>query len=168
MELPLEQFYRRKYKSGRVSYRAKCKSCVNAASNEWKRNNPAKARAARDKWRNDNPEKYREAQDRWRNNNLDKVRENVDRWRENNKERCKTTSARWAEHNKDRRAVVNAVWRRRCIKRVRTVKAAYIKKRRISDPYFRMTENIKAAMSVALRGNKKSAHTEELLGCSIE
>ena len=42
------------------------------------------------------------------------------------------------------------------------------KQRRVTDPVFKLKENIRSRMHDALRGNNKSASTIELLGCTPE
>jgi hypothetical protein len=152
-ELPLDQFYRRKLKSGIIGHRPYCKSCGNIAAT---------------KWQKDNPEKTRNANAKWYHNNSDKARAKSARWRKNNPERVKFTNKEWVRNNPDKKKAKDARNYRKNIKTIRASQAKYIKKRRATDPYFKMVCNIRSAVGVALRDNTKSGHTVELLGCSIE
>lgn len=96
-ELPLDQFYKRRYKNGKTGYRHCCKGCGNAAAVEWQKDNPGKVSAARARYREGNPEKARAACVKWRGVNPGYARE----WRKNNSQRDKINAARY-DH--DRRA----------------------------------------------------------------
>jgi len=107
-ELPLDQFYKKKFSCGSIGYRAECKYCTKAMATRWAR---------------ENPEKIRERDARSYKNNTKKHRA-----------RC----------------------------------SHYIRNRRAIDPEFKLITNTRRAINKALGRNTKSAHTEELLGCSIE
>lgn len=44
----------------------------------------------------------------------------------------------------------------------------YAKKRKLIDPRFRLTVNLRSRLNVALKRKVKSAHTMELIGCTID
>jgi hypothetical protein len=58
-ELPLDQFHKKKYKSGSVGYKSWCKNCARIRRARWYKNNTEKAKASNARWRKDNPEKVR-------------------------------------------------------------------------------------------------------------
>ena len=143
-ELPLDQFYRRKFKSGNVGYQCYCKSCKRTAKALWRKNNLDKITKQNAEWRNNNPEYNK----KWRENNPEYYKE----WRENNPEYYKE----WRENNPDKTRKIN------------TARAARDKERKIIDPNFKLKQNIRNAIRKAFKNNTKSGHTVELLGCSIE
>jgi hypothetical protein len=85
----------------------------------------------------------------WRKNNLEKVKARGVRWRENNP----GYGSKWYQANKENR---------------REIRAKYKRERSARDEYFRIAGNIRSAICRSLKENTKDAHTEELLGCSIE
>lgn len=74
-------------------------------------------------------------------------------WRKDNPGKANAAYAKWRKHNK-RKAIES---KNRCIKNRKSI-----------DPSFKVKVNIMSAMSCALTGSRKCAHTTELLGCSIE
>ena len=133
-ELPLDQFYKVRFKSGNAGYSSWCRCCSREATARWARNNSEKVRVAAIRWKKNNPEKVKIIKARSEKNNLTAKRKGGARWRQNHPE----------------------------------YKAAYLRKRRINKPGFKMMENIRRAMNLALKNNTKVGHTTELLGCSIE
>jgi len=77
----------------------------------------------------------------WRKNNPEY---NVE-WQKNNLESGRQRCARWRGGNPD-----------------------YIHKRRAIDPEFKLIQNIRSAINMALKRNHKAGHTIELIGCSIK
>ena len=148
-ELPLDQFYRRKFKSGNVGYQPHCINCVKEAGAEWKKNNPDKAKESRARWRKNNPEKEKAARDKRRHANPDKYRAESAKWRKNNPERHRAANAKWRKENLD-------------------YKAQYEHTRRTTRLELKIENNIRSAMARALTNGVKAARTEGLLGCSIE
>ena len=96
-ELPLDQFYVRRYKNGNTGRRHLCRSCGSAAAARWQGDNPQKVKAIRVRWRNDNIDKSRASCSRWRKDNPEYGGE----WRKNNSERDKVNAAKY---DRERRA----------------------------------------------------------------
>jgi 3-methyladenine DNA glycosylase AlkC len=174
-ELPLDQFYKRKLKNGKVGYQYTCKSCHKTENAEWRKNNPEKVRAISARCYHNNPEKPAEAAAKRYKNNPEKYRtaaakrkadnpEYEKQWRRNNPE----YGAKWRKNNPEKsRAAVNK-WRKNNPEKVRKMWIKQKKRRKTNDPNFKIICNIRTAMSSVIAGNRKTAHTEELLGCSIE
>lgn len=59
-------------------------------------------------------------------------------------------------------------WRLNNIDRIRKNKRAYNKKRGVEDPSYKLNKAISNSVYRAIRGIKKSKHSIELLGCSVE
>jgi len=118
-ELPLEEFYKKKYKNGNTGIYSHCVNCHNAITSKW------------------------------RKDNLDRMKILQAKWHQDNKEEKKRYNAEWYQKNKKHRA-------------------DYIRKRKNSDPEFKISQNIKTLIYIALRGNAKCGSSIELLGCSTE
>ena len=84
-------------------------------------------------------------------------------WRKENLERIRATGAKRKKDNPEKVKAEKARWRRGHKKH----KADYERKRRFNNSNHRISCNIRSAMAKALTNGVKSAHTEELLGCSI-
>jgi hypothetical protein len=80
---PLTEFFKDSRKDGR--YRAKCKSCLKAANDDWKARNPDTAGKASLRWQKENREAGRKAQAKWRAENLEQARKNEAAYRARNK-----------------------------------------------------------------------------------
>jgi hypothetical protein len=74
-------------------------------------------------------------------------------WRAANPEKCRIRRIKWSKNNPEK---------------CKIKKAKHKKRRRVSDINFRIGDNIRNAVNVALKGNYKAGHTIELLGCSVE
>lgn len=152
-ELSLDQFYKRKYKSGKMGIQSRCKDCAKAACSKWARDNPYKISIIGIKWRKNNLEKVRAAAAEWRKNNPDKARETSAQYRKDNPEKIKTATIKWRKSNSEKYKIK---------------KGDYEKKRRAGDVDYRIMSRARSAISSALRSNTKAGHMEELLACSIE
>ena len=67
-ELPLDQFHKKKYKSGNVGHKSWCKNCAKIKRAIWYKNNINKAKTSNTRWRKNNPEKVREMDARYEKN----------------------------------------------------------------------------------------------------
>jgi hypothetical protein len=159
-ELPLDQFYVRRRKNGKVGHQSNCKECGNARSMKWAKDNPEKANAAGRRWHKNNLGYGK----RRRNDNLERCRQVESRWRKNNPEKCRGYSARWRRDNPEKVRMMDAEWRK--VNREHVV--SYRREHRASNLNFMLIDNVRRAMNQTLRGVAKAMHTEELLGCSVE
>ncbi len=85
-------------------------------------------------------------------NNPEKQKENVRLWYQNNREKQKENVRLWQRNNSEKYLET---------RRKRE------KFRRLTDPLFRMKENLRRRLRHALKNNSKSSHTFELIGCNI-
>ena len=93
------------------------------------------------KWRTENPEKVKEASKKWRTENPEKSRESYKKYRAENPEKVSE------QRKKDLKT--------------------YREKNR-DNPNWKLHQNMRSAMSSALRGRYKSASTMEIIGCTVE
>ena len=98
-------------------------------------------------------EKYKEARKSYREKNRDRIREYCHRVYTSDPEKFYLRSKSWKSRNKER-----------ANKRDRL----YTRKRRKEDFVFRFSQNLRRRISKAVRGELKSRHTIELIGCSID
>ncbi len=82
---------------------------------------------------------------------------------------------KWRENNKEKRAIYVAQYRIDHKEEIIAQRDRYkprrtsrVKKRFQSDPLFKLLEACRHRIHVALKGNRKSDRTEELIGCSFE
>lgn len=132
-------------------------------------------------------ETNREYQQRWRKENREKVLEYSKQSRERNKEklkekRCiyyqknknkrndysKVYSKIWNELNKDYKKIKAKEWYEKNKEKVKANVKQYNKKKRNTDPLFKLKANIRTLISNLLKGNNfvKKSKTSEIVGCS--
>jgi len=154
-ELPLDRFYKRRYKSGKTGTESRCKGCANTASAKWQKNNRERIAIRERNRRAIDPDyrmKKRVESAIWRDENSGKVSAASAQYRKDNPEKIKASVTKWRKNNPGK---------------YKTRKGAYEKERRAGDINYRIMCNIRTAISSTIIGNKKAAHTEGLLGCSI-
>ena len=108
---------------------------------QWRAANREKSRESSKKWRAENPEKAKAHSKKWRIENPEYVKEYTKEWRAKNPEKV-------SEQNK---------------KNLKT-----FRKKNRNNPNWRLHQNMRSAMSAALQGQRKSASTMEIIGCTIE
>ena len=118
-------------------------------SKKWRAKNPGYSK----KWRLKNPEKNREAQRKYRAKNPEKTREASRKWQRANPERVRTLRRKWRAEN---------------VERVRRIRRNWKKHKRATDPNWKLAENMRSAMYIALKGEKKLAATMKIIGCTSE
>ena len=100
-------------------------------------------------YRENNPEKVLESKKKYRDNNYEKTLKQQKKYRDNNKEKERLRGKKYRDNNKDK---INE----------------YQRKLRQNNINIRLTKNIRRRVLNALNSITKSAHTLELLGCSID
>ena len=104
----------------------------------------------------------------WRLKNKEYLKQKRKEWRLKNKEHLKEYKKEYYSKNLEH---INAYLKEYYLKnkvRVHQVQNKYIKKRRRTDPNFRLKLNLRTRIVHALKGKNKSASTLELIGCTIE
>lgn len=99
---------------------------------------------------------------KWRQQNLDHKREYNKKYRENNidKDKMQKYQARWYQQNRKE----NTEYRNR----QREYQRKYLRERLQKDIRFRLNNNISAAISQSLKGNKNGHHWENLINCTLD
>ena len=113
--------------------------------------------------------------DKWNKNNSKKKKAYDAKRYKNNSEETRARIAAWQNENPEKTRAYKAVWVKNNPEAVRAFSENYkerrnrhVRKRKITDPGFRLTHNLRTAMNIAFKNNAKSGRTIELLGCSIE
>ena len=103
-----------------------------------------------------------------RTKNKDRETINKKEYYINNKEHILKRSKNWYEKNKDRKVRVAKEWNNKNIIELRKKKLIYRKNKRVSDPSFRLRENIQKRISRLLKfsGAEKTITSRELTGLS--
>lgn len=120
----------------------KCKPCAVIASAEWRKKNPERSR--QHSYNQFLRDRQKPSEERWKY---------ARRYRETHQEIMSARTKAWKEKN---RAHFNAYMLRKH------------KERYASDPDYRFSIKVRTKMRLLMRGHRKSAPTEQLLGCKIE
>lgn len=118
VEKPIDEFHnKRNSKTGKVGKTAKCKPCLHAKNQEWRRRNEEKQREYNRKrmaeWRAANPERSRETQRNGYYRNRDRELERMRQWRADNPEKYKACVKSWRDRNRERHLESLRDWRKR-------------------------------------------------------
>jgi len=100
-------------------------------------------------WQQNNKEKVKELRKQWYLKNREKKLKSNKLWSKNNKEKHKQLLKEWFQKNKDFIREKN-------------------KKRRYTDPLYKISCILRGRLSNALRNNIRSKSTLKLLGCSVK
>ena len=145
----------------------------------WYEKNKEKSLLYSKEWYKKNKERKLKKSQEWYEKNREKIILNAKKWREKNKERCILNGKKWYEENRERKLKQTKEWTlKNKQKHKQDVKKWYqknkkyitekLKKRRKTDPTFRMIGNIRRRVLLALKGKNKSANTMKLLGANME
>ena len=90
----------------------------------------------------------------------------IKKYRQNNKEKILERQAEYYQKNKGKIKQYNAEYRKKNRKKINK----YCKKRRQTDPLYKLSENIRSNISQAFsrKGFSKKSKTANILGCSFE
>lgn len=104
--------------------------------------------------------------------NKDRISASAKKRYANNPEYYKKKSKAWAINNPERRRETSRAGHKRRMaidpSKRRKWYAAWARKRRASDPLFKLETTCRNRILSAISGHCKSAKTQELLGCSVE
>lgn len=166
--------YRFRKDSGK--YRNECKECCNKRSAEYRRTHKERVAELNRKYRELHKEELAEYSKEYQKNHLAQFREYNKKYRGNltdeqkdlQREREKRYREKWKENPEyvERRRA----WNRESTKRRRKKITAYEEERKKNDPVFKLKKQIRSEIRASFnrRGFKKSDHTEEIVGCSLD
>lgn len=151
----LDEFYYNKRSNGNGRW-AQCKACVSELRKQlWKKNAEKINKARRERYKI-SPKEIRE-----------KAYERICRWAGSNPEKAYAIKARWAKINSKKVKERHRVWRKANSDKIQKYgRKSYAKE--YSVPRKRLNRNISSAIWLSLKGNKRGAHWEDLVGYTIE
>jgi hypothetical protein len=93
-----------------------------------------------------------------------------EKWANNNPERIKLKNKRRYDKNPEKEKLRNRNYIQNNLEKYRETKAKYNKEKRLNDPLFRLTDNIRSLIKLSIknRGYSKSSKTAQILGCTFE
>ena len=162
IEKPLSEFV--KHKNCKDGYENTCKICTKQYKKEYYRDNKDNLKEYYKEYRENNKDKIKE----YRENNKDKVKESNKKYYEENKEKLrkqmKQRFKKYYENNKEKIRDNAKKYYEENKEKVKESNKEYRKKKRKTDPIYRMTRNIRCMVSRAI----KTKRTEEIIGCTYQ
>lgn len=171
-EKPLDEF-RIRGDSGKR--RTECRSCLSKYLKRYRSENKQRISELNKRWAEAHKEELSDYRLNWQRNNREKCRAYNKKFSQNMTEEQK---ARRKELEKKYREIWSQdpdyiekrrAWNRESTKRRRKKITAYEEKRKKIDPVFKLKKQIRneIRMSFNRRGFRKSARTEEIVGCTL-
>lgn len=80
----------------------------------------------------------------------------------------KKRNQKWMQENADKNRANTKVWREENPEKAQAATIKYHRKRRANDQSFRLVDNLRRRMRLALNGKKKSNKSFDLIGCTPE
>ena len=128
-----------------------------------------------------NPEKWGKQKDRREGNKTAIARRNAARYKVNrekdladhaayyaaNREEIRARRAILYAENRDKRKVVRAAYRAKNIDKIRAYDSARHKKKVATDIQYKLRQNIRSRLHIAMKGNYKTGSATRNLGCTI-
>jgi hypothetical protein len=160
----LEEF--RKDKKSKGGYRPDCKECAKEYSKKYREENKENKESKKEyskKYREENKEHLKEQKKKWDEENKEQLKEKAKKYREENREKLNEKAKKYREENKEKV--------KESQKKYQPKRNESDKKRKQSDPLFKLTKNLRNRMYSAIKegmGFTKYGRSEELLGCTFE
>ena len=128
--------------------------------------NKEKNKARANKWRKDNPEKKKEQDRQYRKNNPEKVKKGKKKYVEAHPERVKKSKIKYRNANLEQERERTKNWHKDNPNYINE----YVKKRKLVDPVFKLSYNIRNMVCEAIKKGhySKKSKSQEILGCSFE
>lgn len=141
----------------------KCNPC----SKEYNRKNYEKNR---DKVKNKSREYYETNREKIneQKRGSEKIKQAQKEYCLKNKEKIKQIRRAYREKNRDKLRQMKKNWTALNLDRARATRNSYDKKKRNSDPIYKLLINTRTRINQAIKNNSKVTSTIELIGCSIE
>jgi hypothetical protein len=118
-------------------YREKNKDAINERKRKSYHKDPSKHAMSSKKWRQNNPDKVRNRNVKWRKDNPNYGLQ----WLKDNPEKANASSKKWKKNNPDMVNEYSAKWRSDNPDKVRAMRRRAERKRRATDPAFRLRRN---------------------------
>ena len=140
-----------------------CLRCRRIAHKRWRDKNKDTVHANAALWRENNKEKIKESsRKRYVTHREQVINANL-KWRSNNKAKVTEIARKWREVNKIRYETLRDIWRQENVDKVRLYRRISEKRRR-SDARNRISMNISRSIRTHIKGNKKGACWESIVG----
>jgi len=120
------------------------------------------------KYRLNNKEKLKKYKKEYRLKNKEKIKQYSKKYRLKNKEKIKQFLKEWHLKNREKENQKSKEWRLNNKGYMKKYLKEYEKKRRETDPNFKLKKSMRTRIWSVLKGKSKSKPTMKLLGCSIE
>ncbi len=170
---PLDEF-RVRGDSGKR--RNECKGCLSKYLKQYRSENKQRISELNKRWRNEHKEELSEYQLNWQRGNREKCRaynkKSTQNMTEERREKANLRYKRYRDARKDDPEFREYIRVKNCesSKRRRKKITAYEESRKKIDPVFKLKKQIRneIRMSFNRRGFRKSARTEEIVGCTLQ
>jgi len=177
LELHLEQF--NKYKKSKDGHRPQCKACdkiyrkenkqkISEQNKKYREDHKQKISEQNKKYREEHKQKISEYGKKYNEEHREEKREYSKKYSEENKEKIREQQKKYREENKEVIKIRNKKYNKENKEKISEQQKKYIKNRRKTDEGYRILDNLRRRLNLALKGANKSASTMELVGCSIE
>lgn len=143
--------------NGQKRYYEKNKARVIAASKSRALKNPERKKEIANRWAHkayqQNPQKFIEKSKKWRLENPERSKAVAKKYRNSNPQKGAARTKKWRENNRERYRARQNKWR---------------SWKHFNDPTFRLRNNLRSRLRLALKGGVKSCSTVKLIGCPVE
>lgn len=172
-EKPLDEF---RLRSDTGRRRTDCKECESKKQKKWRDANKERVAQTYKVWREAHREELSKKQLEWQRNNREKCRaynkKSIQNMTEERKAKANLRSKKYREARKDDIEYIEKrrAWSRESTKRRRKKITAYEENRKKIDPVFKLKKQIRNEIRTSFnrRGFRKSARTEEIVGCTLQ
>jgi hypothetical protein len=165
-EKELTEFHKRsEMKDGLATI---CKACIKLKSQKWYQKNREKVLAKQKKYTAENREKIQKYKSQYRAENKEKIAEFHRGDYIKNKEKILARCRKYRKENKEKVIASGKRYRNENREKRKKYQRKYRKKRRKTDPNYALRCVLRSRLSGALNGERKSASTMALLGCTVE
>jgi hypothetical protein len=168
IEKEYSEFYKSiSYKDG---YMNQCKDCKKQYAALYREQNEEKIKilnkVSGKKWRLKNNEKSKEQSKNWRDSNKDYIKVYYKNYYEVNIDKI----SQYRTENKEYTKIYNSIYYNKNKFELRIKNDLYKKERKLKDPLFKLSENIRTLIHNSFNRNSevKSKKTNEILGCSFD
>jgi len=154
---------KQKIKEYKTKYYILNKEKINRYSKEWyEKNKERKNKESKERYLK-NKEILLKKRKEWYLKNKERSKQTSKEWYEKNKEKKNKKSKEWVLKNKEKHKQLMKKWYSENKVHVRQ----YVRKRRETEPIFRMISSIRRRILSVLKGKNKSANTMKLLGADV-